>query len=966
MSPRSVLARIALAFPLCLAGAVAAQQGEPLPPPPQGERPVQAATAPVEATERRPVVEEITVTGSRVRRKDLTTPAPVTVISREQILGSGKSSIAEFLQSLPEQGNAPGPQMNNAGDGSASVNLRSLDDQRTLVLLNGRRFVGGGSSARGTPDLNSIPSAVVERIEVLKDGASAVYGQDAVAGVVNIITRRSIDGAELNAFSGTSGEGDGTVYDLSAVVGSSSERGSVLFSAGFLDQKPVWAGDRAWTTRLYTYDFASGVASPRGSSVTPAGTFTLDPRTCAATSASCQALVAAGYTSRTVFAVDPSAPGGAHAYGPADAYNFEPDNYLYTPSRRLSLFSSGDLNLGSAARLYFESSLVNRRSDQQLAPDPFSSINNDLVLSAASQYNPFGVDLTSVNRRLVEFGRRAGIQDMTTVRAVFGIDGALPAVLGPVSGWSWNLSYNYGRTSGTDATDGSLRAPLIQDAIGPSQAGVCYRSYDAATATYSGAIPGCVPLDLLHGTGSITPAQIAALGFYGTDHFTNQLEALEASLSGELFRLFADRPVGLALGLEHRRVSALSIPNPGSQAGESDGNNFQRTGGSYRSDEAYAELSIPVVSGAVLVDDLEVSLAARAFRYSTFGSDATYKAGARWRPVRDLSLRGTYSTAFRAPNIEDLYRGNTDSFPSVRDPCAAPTDPAIAALCESHGVPRGGNGDPRTQLRETLGGNPGLNPETARIFTVGAVLQPRFVRGLTLTVDYYRIDIEDEIGQLNAGVIVGSCYTSAAPPRYCDLIARNADGLVTNIDDRNINVGKTTTSGLDFAARYDLPTPAGRFHLSLDGTWLHRFDRTLADGAVDHQKGTYDRQVPMPAWKLNAGARWGYGGFGAGLFARHVGSYRECSNASGLSSATGLCYLQNGHLERTVGAATTLDASVSYKLSSAMGSSGVTLGMTNVFDAKPPAVYNAGSYYSDPNTYDFMGRYLYVRLTHKY
>lgn len=934
------------------------------------------------ADERRSIVEEIVVTGSRVRRKDLATPAPVTVITREQVAESGKLTVGEILQALPAQGNALNAQHNMTGDGSVTVNLRALGEARTLVLVNGRRVVGGGNTVAGVVDLGAIPASAVERIEVLKDGASAVYGSDAIAGVVNVITRRRWTGTEVAAQAGTSSRGDGTTWDLSATTGASGDRGSLLLSLGFSDQKPVWAADRAWTSGIYGLDYRTRTPVFTGSTATPAGTFDLDTAACGPSpTPACQALIDAGYTgaaSRPFFVVDPSRPGGARAYTAADAYNFEPHNYLSTPARRLSLYTAGEAPLGSWARAFLEGSFVNRRSDQLIAPAVLFTYPR-LTLSAQSYFNPYGVDLTDVGRRMVEFGRRNYRQELGTFRAVVGLDGTLPGAAGPLRGWSWEASLNHGRTNGTTSAQGSLRAPPLQAAIGPS-----FRDpADGAVkcGTPGAVVAGCVPLDLLGGPGSISPQQVASLGFYGVDRVVNQLTAVQVNVGGELFRLLSPRPAGLALGYEWRRVAGEYRPNPISEAGEDVQVNTKATAGSYGVHEAYAELSLPIASGLPLLEEMEASLAGRLFDYSTFGADRTYKAGLRWKPVRDLTLRGTWSTAFRAPSVPELYLGATESGITVTDPCTdAGMTPGstLDQRCAAAGVPLNAAGLHQTSdvggtHREQLGGNPDLRPETARIYTVGLVLAPAFLRGLTIALDYYDVEVDHAIGAPSAAVILATCYAGSG--NLCDLVHRGpaaSGGKIDYIDDRTANLGGLRSAGLDFAARYDLATGAGQFRLTLDGTYLRKLDTLQVDGRVIRNAGNYDQLIAVPRWKGNAGATWRLGPLGAGLLVRYVGGYRECATADGVSNMGALC--SDGTLDPTTGTQLShqiaawhaWDAFVRYERSSSLGRTALTLGVSNLLDRNPPTVYNNGTYQSDPSTYEFMGRFGWVRLVHAY
>jgi outer membrane receptor protein involved in Fe transport len=964
----------------------------------QGRQPAPAAAVgsevappPAEAPRRpRTSEEEIVVTGSRIRRKDLTTPAPVTVITREQVMASGKVSIGDFLQSLPEQGNAINTQVNNGGNGATRISLRGLGTARTLVLVNGRRFVLGGNGANDSVDLNSIPTGAVERIEVLKDGASAVYGSDAIAGVVNIITRKR-GGTDVSAFSGTSKRGDGTVYDLNATTGASTDRSNFVFSAGYYRQQPVWGGDRDFSKIPRAYD-GSGKSSPsktvgvysQGSGTVPEGTFVLatctsktpagapcigrsnlptggDPRVDAY-----NALIAANPKTDT-FIRDANGTwrpfrGVSLAQDGGDGYNFQPDNYLVTPSQRISLYATGHARVGDFSRAYFEGSFVNRQSEQLLAAEPLVADLEGITVSAANAYNPFGVDLGAVRRRLVEFGSRSFKQDINTFRAVAGVDGTFPEFAAPLSGWYWDASLNYGRSEGTQLKTGNLKTTALRAALGPTFKDA---SQVLRCGSASAPVANCVPLNLFGGRGSITQDQIAGLTYTGTLRAINQMTAVQFNTNGELFKLFADRPLGLAAGYEYRFVSGENVPDPITVAGETTGNKGEITRGQYYVNEGYAELSIPVVSGLPYAEDIEATAAVRGSRYSTFGSRATYKIGGRWRPIRDFTLRGTYSTAFRAPSISDLFLGQADSFPNVSDPCRGP------------GVSGGGplppncpaqTGDSQTQLRSRVGGNPDLKPERAKSFTAGVVVEPRMVRNLSVTVDYYNVTVDDSITTVGARTILAGCYPSnGSTPKFCDLIQRDATTQrIVNIINLNTNVGKDETDGIDFAVHYALPTPYGRFGYAFDGTWLHKYNRTLADGTVIKGKGTFDIATTggvYPAFKFLSGVSWELGGLGAGVNMRYVSSFTECGTPSGNFAGAGLCFADDT-FQRRVSSYNQWDVFASYTLRSTAGRTMLAAGVNNVFDRAPSAIYNGFTAASDPTAYDFMGRFFYARVGH--
>ena len=982
---------------LCIAG-TAATQGPAI-----GAQPDQTAEAPPAPKGKKSGEEEIIVTGSRLRRKDLTTPAPVTVINREQVLASGRVSIGDFLQTLPQQGNALNTSVNNGGNGSTRVSLRSLGAARTLVLLNGRRMVPGGNGADDSVDLNSIPSAAIEQIEVLRDGASAVYGSDAIGGVVNLITRKRMNGAEVSGVAGTSTHSDGTIYDLNALAGTSGERGNLLFTAGFYTQKPVMSGDRTFSARGLAYDASgsrttTGLPGPysQGSSTVPQGTVIIS---------SAQAGIARPNPnndpridfynrlitmnpSRTVFIRDPNAapgrlPNGDTAVcsarepgqcyrpyatfasgvvdsrvGDGDGYNPAPENYLVTPQQRVSLYSLGDTQLGNNAGAYFEGSYVNRQSDQKRAAVLFMGDLAGVVVSKDSIYNPFGTDLGVVRRRLLEFGPRTFAQDIDTFRLVVGLDGTLPDDFGLMKRWFWDVSLNYGRSVGTEVMNGPLRGPAVQDAIGPS-----FRDANGVPhcGTPANPIDGCVPLDLFHGPGSIGADQIRNLTFTGTLRGINQMVTAQLNTAGELIRLFSDRPVGLAVGYEYRIVSGANIPDPITVAGETTGIKATITSGHYYVNEGYGELSIPIVNGLPGAHDVEGTAAARVFNYSTFGTDVTYKLGGRWRIIPDFTVRGTYSTGFRAPSIGDLFLGQADSFPNVTDPCRAARGPAN---CSAQGVL--GNGDTVTQLRTRIGGNPHLAPETAKIYTVGVVFEPRFVKNFSMTADYYSVAVDKSIATIGANTILNGCYPTdpTVAPKYCELIHRDANNHIDNITNTTTNVGSDKTAGVDLAMNYALPTDLGRFGFLFDGTWLQKFDRTLADGTVVHGKGTFDIATTggvYAPFKFIAGVRWSYRGVGAGVNMHFLSSFKECGDATGNFSGGGQCYA-NSSYQRRVAAYGTYDVFLSYNFRSSFGKTSIAAGINNVFDKDPSVIYNGFLAVSDPTAYDFMGRFGYVRV----
>ena len=915
-------------------------------------------------------IEEIVVTGSRIPRKELSTAAPVTVISKEQIEATGRTSIGEILQNLPEQSNAINTQYNNGGSGATRVNLRGLGTNRTLVLLNGRRHVAGGSGADATVDLNTIPTVAIERIEVLKDGGSAVYGSDAISGVVNIITRKDFSGTEVRAFSGLSTHGDGLLYDLSLTNGQISERGHLLVSAGYYTQQEVWAGDRAFSYFDTDYTFNSRRITTAGSTSVPEGVvFTRGGG--GATGTPEWGALRAQYPNATAFFLSkdgwrPFDTSGVTEAG-GDLYNYQPDNYLVTPQQRAHVYVTGGLKLGDSARAFLEASYTTRQSAQKLAPEPLLTTNEGLTVSANNAYNPFGRDFVDVRRRLVEFGTRDYQQDIGTFRVVSGLEGSLPAGWGPLRGWHWDASFNHGRTQGVTLKQGLLRRSRLASAIGPS---FINANGEAVCGTPSAPIANCVPLNLFAGPGSITPQMKEYLSYSGVARNTLQQTVLQGNVAGELFRVSpTTRAAGLALGYEHRREGASYIPDPLTASGDTTGNKEQSIQGRYYVNEGYAELSVPVLNAAPADgestgrDILEFTGAARAFNYNTFGNGLTYKFGGRWAPIPDVTLRATYSTAYRAPSVSEMFQGPTDSFPTVRDPCSkreqgTPRD----AACDAAGVPEDFSDD-RTQLRARVGGNPNLQPEKANILTAGVVFQPQFLQDVSATVDLYTIDVRSSISRLTTEVILSNCYPTASgqTPQYCERIERDADGFIQNILDPLTNVGGDNTGGVDISLRYQPETAIGRLGFSGDITYLHNFDRELASGVI-HARNTYDLQAVYVDWKGNFGVSWSRDALRAGVNGRWLNGYRECQ--------LNTCQVAEGAttqpLSRQVESYATVDVNAAYTWDTNLGTTTVQGGVNNVLDRAPALVFNGFLASSDAATYDYMGRYFYLRLSHTF
>jgi outer membrane receptor protein involved in Fe transport len=633
--------------------------------------------------------EVITVTGSTIERKTLTTPAPLTILNRDDLNASGRSTIGDILQQLPAQANAVNAQVNN-GDGSTRVDIRGLGAARTLTLINGRRVVPGGTGADSSVDLNAIPLAVIERVEVLKDGASAVYGSDAIAGVVNIITRTDFAGTEASLYTGGSGKGDGFTYDASFVTGHTAEnkKGNIIFSAGIQSQDPVFAGDRSYSKFDKNYNFANKMQTIGGSNSTPGGR--LDATNIDIDGDGKGDVVNVCGAGVQYCTHDP----GSNVYRPydlvADLYNAQPAKYLYTPSSRYNVYSSGTYKLRPEVSSFFEATYLNRISDQQLAPE-LLVLGGGTFVSSKNIYNPFHGDVLTYDRRLEEFGPRRSMQNVDTFRIVGGLQGSVPEDAPALRNWKWELSYNYGRIDATQQSSGNLILSHLANAIGPS---FINGNGKPRCGTPSAPIAGCVPMDVLGPSGSIDADARAYATFTGISSGYNQQQTVLATAHGRIAKLPNNGDLSLAIGTDYRKEAGGAFPDPLTVAGDTTGSASEPTEGTYNVVEGFGELSLVPISGEKYAQWVELDLAARAFRYDSFGSGLTWKAGGLFRTIDGIAMRGTYSTAFRAPSVSALFGGRFETNPAATDPCdsrppggGGPPVGIAAMRCKEQGVP---------------------------------------------------------------------------------------------------------------------------------------------------------------------------------------------------------------------------------------------------------------------------------------
>ena len=886
-------------------------------------------------------LDRIEVTGSRIKSADIETSQPVLTLSRQDIEKQGVTSVADILQRVAANGAALNRTFNNGGDGSAGISLRNLGSARTLVLVNGRRWTTG---LDGSVDLNTIPTSMIERIEVLKDGASTIYGSDAIAGVVNIITKQNFDGAEANAYYGQYSAGDGSREAYDFTLGTSTDRASLLLGAAYVKEGAVMAGDRAISAGGPPFfSGQSGTGFP--GSYVRGGT-------------------------RYIMIDGVETPFNANVHG----YNTAPDNYLLTPNERTSLFAQGSYNLTDNVTFRTEAMYNERKSEQLLAAMPVTGMR----LSKDSMYNPFDVDLTSVNRRFIETGGRSFNQNVKNWHFYGGLEGFFEVA---DRTFDWDVGYRYDKTDQNDLTYGLFNLANLDNAYGPSELRnglpVC------VTAPGGDVIPGCVPVNPLGPRGSISQAALDYTAFTAHDSASVLSKGYTANLSGEIVQLPAG-PLAFAAGYEHREESGQFDPDAFIAAGLSTGNGAKPTRGSYDLDEFYVELSIPVLADVPGAKLLDFSIASRYSDYNNFGDTVNNKFGFRWKPVDDLMLRGNYSEGFRAPSISNLYAGDGDSYETYADPCATQIgNPTVAQRCAAQGVPTGfvqpgaGAGSKQTLEPWTWASNPNLMPETSTSKTLGLVYSPTWIPGLNVSLDWWQIEVENAITRPDSQFIMDKCYagSDAEAAVYCGLITRDPNYpdqayYVTNVRQQLMNLSSYTVEGWDLSATYRTEeTAAGRFTVNFDGTYLSKWERAAtADSDPELLQGQYLNQDPYWRIRANLYLGWEKGDFGVTWGMRYKSSMKETCDFGDVDMNQTYCsdpdrFTAAGPSPRNHMASTVYhDLQVRY---STPWNGSIALGVNNAFDKNPPVSYSVSYNMFDPQ-YDLPGRFMYMQYKQKF
>jgi iron complex outermembrane receptor protein len=923
-------------------------------------------------------LETIEVTGTRIKGADLAGQVPVQTLTREDIERSGVTSIGDLIQELTGSGSALNTKFNSSGNfgfspngdgvgaGSAQVDLRHLGAKRVLVQVDGKRWVNEASASGvgASTDLNTIPLAIVERVEVLEDCASSLYGSDAIAGVVNIITRKNFDGFQVTLNYGEYGEGDGATKGVDVGWGWNTDRSNLFLGLSYTDGDKVNSSDR----------YPSAIPIQGGSSRVPGGRFFFvhtpdDPATPNVDESILLDLTTNAGLNNPVY--DPTQTtctrtDGFHCFTFGnDAFNYAPFNYVVTPSKRTGLFGSFRFDFTDNVSWYAKALYNRRESTNQAAPEPIdlgpgsgNVWNDNVIIAANNPYNPFGMELNASNiitirRRPLEGGPRIFEQDVDTKYFGTGVEGSF----GGDHVFYWDVNAAYSKNEADQHNYGSYNARHISLALG-----------DPAACA---AVAGCTPLDIF-GFGTITPEMLAWISPVFHDQSEQTLTQFTANISGDAFPTWAGQAT-FAAGYEYRKYKGSYEPDPATVAGEYNGVPSLPTSGSYDVDEVYVELNIPLVNEGWWGKKMDFNIAGRYSDYSTFGGEFTPKYGFRWQLADEFTMRATYAEGFRAPSIGELY-GSPSRFDALLvDPCMITPggDPATGnpANCAALGVPVGAiQVDP--QISVATGGNANLGPERARSFTAGWVWSPNFLSDVAISdkvdfeVTYYRHTILGAIQPIDAQTQLDLCVATL-DPLYCDGISRvNGTGQIDNFDNFLTNLGKIKTSGVDADIFWTLPeTSFGRFKVSWQNTFVASYESEGAAGQQNPQGvGVEVNDSGIPEWTSNATLDWKLGAWNASWTVRHISELDEacladdaafwCSNAAGGTN----------HLD----AITYHDLQVGYRIDWMKGLN-LTAGVRNLFDEDPPVCTSCSLNGYDASTYDIpQGRFWYLRADFRF
>jgi len=875
----------------------------------------------------------VVVTGSLIPTAETVGSAPVETYTAESIARQGAVNIEQVIKRMPAAigGGNYGVSRGNGGDGSAGIALRGIPGG-TLVLINGRRTAPAAPVAGGGPhvDLNTIPLGMIERMEVLKDGASAIYGADAVAGVVNIITKKDYNGAEVDVQYGNTTSTDASEQRYSFFMGTSDENTSVLIGGAFYKANALYSVDRARSR--------PDVTDPRNTS----GTSNPGRIRSSATDEEDNLVIPAG---GLVYGGPPGTTGSSLAdYRP---FNASTDRFPYPlftpairPSERWNVWGNGERKIfGDHLKFFTESYFSHTYTYNQLAPTPISFIylttaahpDDGMVIPANNPFNVFGVPIDNMAYRTAELGPRFEEIQADSFRFVGGLRGQIGD-----STWNWEAAMLYADDSRVQVQGGEVSRLALEQAINDTNPATAFNPFGNRANT------------------------AAALDRVGQELMTRgkaTLFSLDLSANGQIVDL-PGGPLALAVGGGHQEEHTDVIPDSPQRKSDTVGfNSSQPLHGSREVNSAFAELNIPIAGqnfNAPGFYSFEITAAGRYDRYTDFGDTWNPKVSVRWQPIDEsLTLRGSYSTSFRPPCFGDLYTLSQESYPELRNPVRAGLSAADPEF-DTSAYPI------FEQIKTFYEGNPKLKPETSENFTAGAVYTPSFLKDLTASVDWFHISQENIPGTVDQ-FILDANYAGGGPGNpnapYANFISYNPQGWTyTALTAATLNLSRRVLEGFDFSLTYALKTEScGTFTSVANVTYVYSFEQEdlPGDGFRDRLGDFIDPSQgfglgSLPRFKGVFSEIWDFRDFEFVVTGNYIGAYRDDAAAG---------------YDRAIDDYLTFDLQASYKLPH---QTKVTVGCLNVIDVEPPLVIAAFADNYDRDTADLRGRFWYVSLNKKF
>ena len=936
---------------------------------------------PAAAASGEPVGSEIVVTGSRIVRSGITTPTPTVMLGSEDIQKAGAVSPGDLLRQLPSVG--PGVNSESAGvtfnaAGLDLIDLRNLGTNRTLTLVNGRRQVASNVNTTSV-DTNTIPTQLVERVEVITGGASAVYGADAVSGVVNFILKRNFDGFQVDGQTGVSSRGDAKRYAISGVAGTNfaDDRGNVVLYGGYSSE-----GGIGYDARPGARSGANWIANPASRNSrdgVPDYIIVNNVRQLGGKQTSAFVLGGRAYGfnsdgSVRNFGLGPSGliGGGQFTDGGEAELGYDAECpqakcQLRVPVKRALIAGSAHFQAADFADLFFEGRFADTKTKARFGSvfeiPPVTNqigINNPFVspsLRALMQQN--NVTSIGVLRSDQELGLRGQDADRRLYQLVAGSRGALG-----FGNFKYEAAVQYGSTQFTNTRVNDIDQAKFANALD------VFRDTDGVIKCSSAVARagGCVPINLLQPGAAISPAGLAYVKIpYATETANLSQFVSSANVTGSLGNFWGAGDISIAAGIEYRREKSVYLVSPIDAAGQ--GFYYtkrQSTSGSFDVFEYYAEAVVPVLKDLPFIKALEIEGAIRRSNYSTSGKTTSWKGGGTYAPTSDIRFRAIVARAVRAPNVGELFSPGSEGFNTVDDPCdvnfASGGSTNRAANCRALGVPANYVSNARTiNIRTSTSGNANLKVEKADTITLGAVLTPRFLRNFSATVDFYKIRIKDAINVFSAQDILNNCVDLGAVDNpFCASVTRSANGDIAQIVRQNINVSRLDRKGVDAEIRYRQTLGQfGALNFDIVASRAITVSTVVAPGTLTGSNTIdFNGEFGYPKWKGRFSTVWQRGKVdvtGTLLYQSSTVRDLQPTNAEDnrASAGTGKYFLVNSQ----VGFA------ITPKVRGYVGAD-------NLADKQPPSLpdtrIGGASSYAGAEAFPITGRYFYAGFSAKF